>query len=136
MLANDFFLVSMANEFMDAARLAVFETYCKVHATIDIPTLSAKLNMSVEDGERWIVKIGSDAKIDSEAGTVIMQANTQSVFDGIIERTKGLTFRSHVLVNAIERASSQQNSTQHSNSGNSRHHNNNNNANKVQAVNA
>ena len=37
LLANDFFLVSCKDEFMDNARLFIFETYCKIHQSVDIP---------------------------------------------------------------------------------------------------
>lgn len=107
MVKNDYFLHTLTSDFIDSARLAVFETYCRVHATVDIPTLASKLNMSVEDGERWIVRISTDAKIDSEAGTVVMNTWSQSAYDGIIERTKSLSFRSHVLVSTIEKATQQ-----------------------------
>jgi len=36
-LINDFFLVSCRDEFIDNARLFIFETYCRIHRCIDIP---------------------------------------------------------------------------------------------------
>ena len=35
-LMNDFFLVACRDEFIDNARLFIFETYCRIHQCIDI----------------------------------------------------------------------------------------------------
>ncbi len=35
-LNNDFFLVSCKDEFLENARLFIFETYCRIHSRIDI----------------------------------------------------------------------------------------------------
>ncbi len=42
---NDFFLVSCRDEFIENARLFIFETYCRIHQVIDISMLAEKLNM-------------------------------------------------------------------------------------------
>ena len=82
---NDFFLSGFADDFVDNARYLITEVYCRIHQRIDISyvrfmialepllissELSRTLNMSNEDGEKWIVnlirdsRMGVDAKID------------------------------------------------------------------------
>ncbi|KAL1922316.1 uncharacterized protein VTP21DRAFT_9855 [Calcarisporiella thermophila] len=106
-LQKDFFLVAAYEEFIENARCFIAETYCRIHQKIDIKELSERLNMNQEDGEKWIVNLirdtRMDAKIDFEENTVIMNQNLTSVYQQVIERTKGLAFRSQVLVSTIEK---------------------------------
>jgi translation initiation factor 3 subunit E len=107
-LENDFFLSSCRDEFMENARLCIFETYCRIHQKIDIAMLAEKLNMDQQTAERWIVNLVRnarlDAKIDSAANHVIMGNQTPSVYQQVIEKTKGLSFRSYVLANNLSRS--------------------------------
>ncbi|KAI1303225.1 eukaryotic translation initiation factor 3 subunit E [Mortierella claussenii] len=106
-LEGDFFLVSIQEEFIQNARCFISETYCRIHQKIDVAELSQTLNMSKEDGEKWIVNLirdtRVDAKIDYQENTVLMNTNTTSVYQQIIERTKGLSFRSQVLATSIDK---------------------------------
>eukprot|EP00953_Heterococcus_sp_UTEX-ZZ885_P015241 8592-Heterococcus_DN1.PRE.1 len=67
---------------MEAARLFIFETYCRIHHKIDIAMLAGKMDMDVEAAEKWIVDLirGSqlDAKIDSRDNHVIMGSSFPS----------------------------------------------------------
>jgi len=105
-LANDFFLVSCRSEFIENARLFIFETYCRIHQCIDISMLSEKLSMDQEAAERWIVNLirnaRLDAKIDSAENHVIMGTKHPSIYQQVIEKTKGLSFRSTVLANNLQ----------------------------------
>lgn len=100
-LVNDFFLVSCRDEFIENARLFIFETYCRIHQCIDIGMLAEKLNMDQESAERWIVNLirnaKLDAKIDSKENHVIMGTQYPTVYQNIIQKTKGLSFRSQLL---------------------------------------
>ncbi|ROV88162.1 hypothetical protein VSDG_09291 [Cytospora chrysosperma] len=104
-LRTDFFLSAWADNFVDNARHLIFESYCKIHARIDIKGLSASLGLNVEEGEKWIVNLirdtRLDAKIDSKEGTVIMNHPPSSVYQQVIERTKGGFFRTQVLNAAV-----------------------------------
>lgn len=104
-IANDFFLVATGEEFVENARLFIFETYCRIHQCIDICLLADKLNMQQEDAERWVVNLirnaRLNAKIDSQQGTVVMGMQLPSIYEQIIERTKGLSSRTYVLANAV-----------------------------------
>eukprot|EP00246_Nothoceros_aenigmaticus_P004859 TRINITY_DN16579_c0_g1_i1.p1 TRINITY_DN16579_c0_g1~~TRINITY_DN16579_c0_g1_i1.p1 ORF type:complete len:441 (-),score=80.04 TRINITY_DN16579_c0_g1_i1:75-1397(-) len=116
LIVNDFFLgkqvqeggfvsVPLRDEFMENARLFIFETYCRIHQCIDIGMLSQKLNMNYDDAERWIVNLirnaRLDAKIDSHMGTVVMGTQHPNVYEQIIEKTKQLSMRSYVLSNNV-----------------------------------
>jgi translation initiation factor 3 subunit E len=91
-VGNDFFLSEFREDFLDNARYLITEAYCRIHQRIDIAyvvlhslrasspglthlasrDLSARLNLSPEEGEKWIVnlirdtRMAADAKIDLE----------------------------------------------------------------------
>ncbi|KAB5542590.1 eukaryotic translation initiation factor 3 subunit [Coniochaeta sp. 2T2.1] len=106
-LRADFFLVAAGDAFVDAARHLISESYCKIHARIDIKDLSARLGLNVDEGEKWIVNLirdtRVDAKIDYKEGTVVMNHQPNSVYQQVIERTKGGFFRTQVLSAAVGR---------------------------------
>ncbi|KAJ3205168.1 Eukaryotic translation initiation factor 3 subunit E [Dinochytrium kinnereticum] len=106
-LSNDFFLVATRTDFIDNARLFIFETYCRIHQCIDIKGLSEKLNLDEVEGEKWIVNLirgaRMDAKIDAETNTVIMGTQHTTVYQQVIERTRALSFRTSLLASNIEK---------------------------------
>ncbi|KAL4236472.1 Eukaryotic translation initiation factor 3 subunit E [Mactra antiquata] len=106
-LMNDFFLVACLEDFIENARLLIFETFCRIHECISISMLAKKLNMTPEDAERWIVNLirnaRLDAKIDSKLGHVVMGTQAVSPYQQVIEKTKNLAFRSQVLAMNIEK---------------------------------
>ncbi|KAI8376993.1 eIF3 subunit 6 N terminal domain-containing protein [Blakeslea trispora] len=110
-LSNDFFLAATHEDFMESARQFISETYCRIHQKINIKQMSQRLNLSQEEGEKWIVNLirdtRVDAKIDFEENTVIMNTPITSVYQQVIERTKGLSFRSQVLATTIKRREQQ-----------------------------
>eukprot|EP00160_Parvularia_atlantis_P014252 Unigene3433_Nuclearia_a/m.10518 Unigene3433_Nuclearia_a/g.10518 ORF Unigene3433_Nuclearia_a/g.10518 Unigene3433_Nuclearia_a/m.10518 type:complete len:480 (-) Unigene3433_Nuclearia_a:17-1456(-) len=103
----DFFLEPFLDEFIDNARLFIFETYCKIHQKIDISMLADKLTMPQDEAEKWIVNLirnaQLDAKIDTATNSVIMGQHSQSIYQQVIEKTKNLSFRTQVLINHIEK---------------------------------
>merc|ERR1712179_344830 len=106
-LVNDFFLVACLDDFIENARLLIFETFCRIHECISINMLAEKLNMTVDDAERWIVNLirnaRLDAKIDSKLGHVVMGAQAVSPYQQVIEKTKNLSVRSQMLAFNIEK---------------------------------
>lgn len=106
-LRGDFFLVSWLGDFVENARLLIFETYCRVHQCIDISMLAQKLNMEQEQAEAWIVNMirnaRLDAKIDSQANRILMGIKTPTVYQQVIDKTVGMSFRSQVLISNLER---------------------------------
>lgn len=63
--------------------------------------------MTEEAGERWIVNLirnaRLDAKIDSQARTVVMGTQHKSVYQDVIEKSKDLSFRCHVMSSNIDK---------------------------------
>eukprot|EP00242_Pyramimonas_sp_CCMP2087_P005245 CAMPEP_0198199476 /NCGR_PEP_ID=MMETSP1445-20131203/2769_1 /TAXON_ID=36898 /ORGANISM="Pyramimonas sp., Strain CCMP2087" /LENGTH=431 /DNA_ID=CAMNT_0043869333 /DNA_START=64 /DNA_END=1359 /DNA_ORIENTATION=+ len=108
-LKEDFFLNTVWEEFVENARLFIFETYCRIHQCIDIKMLAEKLNMDQEAAELWIVKLirsaKLQAKIDSKAGTVIMGVQHAGIYENIIEKTRTLSFRTYELSSVMMRHS-------------------------------
>jgi len=106
-LVNDFFLVACIDDFIENARLFIFETFCRIHQCISITMLAEKLNMKPEEAEKWIVNLirnaRLDAKIDSKQGHVVMGTQAVSPYQQVIEKTKGLAFRSQMLIVKIEK---------------------------------
>ncbi|KAF9153388.1 eukaryotic translation initiation factor 3 subunit E [Linnemannia schmuckeri] len=91
-LENDSFLVSIQQEFIQSARFLISETYYRIHQKIVIAELSQTLNMSKEDGEKWIVNLIQDTRVDAkicyQENAVLMNNNIQSVYRQIIEKTE------------------------------------------------
>ena len=105
MLEQDYFLAAIKPDFLEAARLFVFETYCRIHQCIDINMLSERLNMDKEAAEKWIANLilsaRLNAKIDSKAGTVVMGQSAASMQDSLAEKAKALSVRTFTLANAV-----------------------------------
>jgi translation initiation factor 3 subunit E len=104
-LANDYFLTACVDDFVENARLFIFETYCRIHETIDMKMLATKLNMDQESAEKWIANLirnaRLNAKIDSQQGTVVMGSQHPGVYEQIVDKTKNLTARTYHLANAV-----------------------------------
>ncbi|KAG8227617.1 hypothetical protein J437_LFUL004229 [Ladona fulva] len=106
-LYNDFFLIACLDEFVENARLMIFETFCRIHQCISIGMLADKLNMNPEEAECWIVNLirnaRLDAKIDSKLGHVVMGTQPLSPYQQLIEKIDSLSVRSEALQALIER---------------------------------
>nr|AEE61882.1 unknown [Dendroctonus ponderosae] len=106
-LFNDFFLISCLDEFVENARLMIFETFCRIHQCISIGMLAEKLNMNPDEAECWIVNLirnaRLDAKIDSKLGHVVMGAQPMSPYQQLIEKIDSLSVRSETLSALIDR---------------------------------
>jgi translation initiation factor 3 subunit E len=107
-IVTDFFLSYLTSpaEFMEAARLFIFETYCRIHQKIDLPVLAAKLHMDEDAAERWVVDLirsaSLDAKIDSVGRQVIMTVPAPSVYQAVMDKTRELAMRTRVLADNID----------------------------------
>jgi translation initiation factor 3 subunit E len=104
-LLNDFFLTALSDEFQENGRVMIFDTYCRIHQKIDISMLATKLDLSSDEAERWIVDLirnaRFDAKIDATDNTVVMGGSYSNTYQKIIEKTKGIQFRSFNVANNI-----------------------------------
>merc|ERR1719290_446057 len=105
-LRNDFFLTACLDDFIENARLFIFETFCRIHQCISINMLAEKLNMSPEEAERWIVNLirnaRLDAKIDSKQGHVIMGTQAAAVHQQVIERTSSVMYKTQNASHKID----------------------------------
>jgi translation initiation factor 3 subunit E len=122
LIAADFFLVGLRDEFAEAARGVAFEHHCRVNGRVAIAQVAATLGVGVAgaaaggaggdaagpaapEAERWVVDMirGArlDARIDAQRGEVVMGRHAQSVYQTVVERTKGLSFRSATIGNFI-----------------------------------
>ena len=86
-LKGDFFLSAAADSFIEAARHLISESYCKIHQRIDIGDLSRRLGLEAEEGEKWIVNLiretRMDGKLDYQEGTVLMNHPANSVYQQV-----------------------------------------------------
>lgn len=86
-LKGDFFLNAAAEAFVEAARHLISESYCKIHQRIDIGDLSRRLGLEMEEGEKWIVNLirdtRMDGKLDYKEGTVLMNHPANSVYQQV-----------------------------------------------------
>ncbi|XP_005180844.1 eukaryotic translation initiation factor 3 subunit E [Musca domestica] len=112
-ILNDFFIVACLNEFVEDARLMIFETFCRIHQCITISMLADKLNMTPAEAECWIVNLirnaRLNAKIDSKLGHVVMGTQPLSPYQQLVEKIDSLSMRSEHLAGLIERKSKQKN---------------------------
>ncbi|KAG6900074.1 hypothetical protein C0993_003424 [Termitomyces sp. T159_Od127] len=112
-VAEDFFLGEFKDEFLDNARYLISEAYCRIHQKIDIADLSKRLNLSHDEGEKWIVnliretRMGADAKIDLEKNVIEINRPPLPVYQTIIEKTRGLALRTQALGAAAARSGQQ-----------------------------
>lgn len=106
-IINDFFIVGCLNEFVENARLMIFETFCRIHQCITIAMLADKLNMKPDEAECWIVNLirnaRLDAKIDSKLGHVVMGTQPLSPYQQLVEKIDSLSVRSEALTVLVER---------------------------------
>lgn len=111
-LANDFFLSGLREEFLMSARHLISELYCKIHQRIDTKKLFDLLNLNQEQGEKWIANLirdtKMDAKINESDGTVILNHPGTSIYQQVIDATKGLSFKANqVLAQAVDKQNHQ-----------------------------
>ncbi|KAH9015293.1 eukaryotic translation initiation factor 3 subunit 6 [Lactarius hengduanensis] len=113
-VGNDFFLSEFRDEFLDNARYLISEAYCRIHQRIDIADLSARLNLSPDEGEKWIVnlirdtRMAADAKIDLEKNVIEIHRPALPIYQSVIEKTRGLSIRTQALGAALSRTGQQQ----------------------------
>jgi translation initiation factor 3 subunit E len=105
LLTNDFFLQNVKSTFLEKARLAMFEVYCRIHQCINLTALAKQMGMERDDAEAWIAQLirvsKLDARIDSSAGNMVMGTQHVDPLDAIVERTNNLSARTFKVANAI-----------------------------------
>jgi len=105
-LKNDIFLSRIVSDFLQAARLLVFEAYCRIHHTIKIDTLAELLDIK-EDVEQHLVEYirlaKVNAKLDSSKNQILITPRTTSAYQQVISQTKMLSYRSQTLMANIDK---------------------------------
>eukprot|EP00201_Polytomella_parva_P000951 CAMPEP_0175087290 /NCGR_PEP_ID=MMETSP0052_2-20121109/29747_1 /TAXON_ID=51329 ORGANISM="Polytomella parva, Strain SAG 63-3" /NCGR_SAMPLE_ID=MMETSP0052_2 /ASSEMBLY_ACC=CAM_ASM_000194 /LENGTH=434 /DNA_ID=CAMNT_0016359617 /DNA_START=9 /DNA_END=1313 /DNA_ORIENTATION=+ len=105
MLDNDYFLYLFRDDFMQCARRAILEAYCRIHRVVSIKLLADRLGMDVESAEKWVASLISEAKfnakIDSKSQTVVMGVQGQSAYEQLAEKAKVLSARTYSLANQV-----------------------------------
>eukprot|EP00297_Palpitomonas_bilix_P026293 CAMPEP_0113878004 /NCGR_PEP_ID=MMETSP0780_2-20120614/6425_1 /TAXON_ID=652834 /ORGANISM="Palpitomonas bilix" /LENGTH=154 /DNA_ID=CAMNT_0000864393 /DNA_START=241 /DNA_END=705 /DNA_ORIENTATION=- /assembly_acc=CAM_ASM_000599 len=100
-LKNDYFLSNCIDDFIENARFIIFETYCRIHRSMDISMLAEKLNMERDAAEKWIVNLirnaDLNAKIDSKMNTVVMTSVGSTIHSQIMDRTRSVLYRATAL---------------------------------------
>jgi len=104
---NDIIVESFQDEFVQSARLLLFQKFVVVHRRIDVPALANKLCLSEKEVEQWVVDLirnnsHFDARIDSAANQMIFGTQQQSVYQNVIEVAKKITSRAEDLSRYLE----------------------------------
>jgi len=104
---NDMILKGFEEEFVQCARLLLFEKFVRVHRRIDVPTLANKLGLSEKEVEQWVVDLirssnRFDARIDSAANQMVFGTQQETVYQDVIEVTKLLANKSEDLSRFLE----------------------------------
>lgn len=104
---GDLFLSEVTDAFLDAARHLICESYCKICSRFYIRDLSEKLGLNPDEGEKWIVNLirdtRLDAKIDAQRGVVTINHPPSNVHQQVVEKTKGVFFRTTVMSSAVSK---------------------------------
>lgn len=92
---SDFFLSGFADEFVENARWLISEVICRLHRRIDIGQLSKTLNLSNEEGEKWIVNLIRDSRMGVEAKIDLKE----------VRILRSITYHNVLLISTSEHAS-------------------------------
>jgi len=104
---NDMIVAGFEQDFVQCARLLLFENFVRVHRRIDVPTLANKLCLSEKEVEQWVVDLirnnsRFDARIDSAANQMIFGRQQQSVYQEVIEVAKVISSEGDELLRFVE----------------------------------
>lgn len=105
-ISNDYFLASSSEAIMKSLKLAVAETYLRLHRTTEISNLAAVVDL--EEAET-ITLVSEDlehlnADIDLDDGVIeVMKEHSQSSLQDLVNKTKNLMFRSAAAQAAVPR---------------------------------
>lgn len=115
-MKDDFFLEHLAADFKEAGRLALFDSFCRIHTKIDTTMLSSKVDIAGDvqggDAEEWLVNLIQsaklDAKIDSRQNCIVMAQQVPEVYQQLIDKTKDLAYRTYAQCGALIQQQAQQ----------------------------
>ncbi|CAI7720852.1 eukaryotic translation initiation factor 3, subunit 6 [Plasmodium vivax India VII] len=106
---KDIFLFKLKPFIEEQSRYIIFETYCRIHKSINIDMIANKVNLPRDDAEKWVVNLirnaKLDAKIDSEKNCIEISTTLPNLYQQVIDKTQNLTMRSNFLVQVLNRSS-------------------------------
>ncbi|KAK2196635.1 bifunctional Eukaryotic translation initiation factor 3 subunit E/Winged helix DNA-binding domain superfamily/Eukaryotic translation initiation factor 3 subunit E [Babesia duncani] len=98
----DYFLEPLKDAIEENSRHIIFETYCRIHKSINLDLIAQKVNMTSLEAERWIVNLirnsHLEAKIDSEKHCVEISTVPPNLYQQVIEKTQNLALRSNMIL--------------------------------------
>ncbi|SCQ16385.1 eukaryotic translation initiation factor 3 subunit E, putative [Plasmodium ovale] len=107
--SQDVFLYKLKSYIEEQSRFIIFETYCRIHKSINIDMIANKVNLPRDEAEKWIVNLirnaKLDAKIDSEKNCIEISTTLPNLYQQVIDKTQNLTMRSNFLVQVLNRSS-------------------------------
>lgn len=105
-IRGDYFLGPSQDQLGTNIQRFIIETYLRVHSRLSIQELSSYLSLPVEQTELWAANLIRNARMEAtiEAGSIRILRGTQSLYAGIIEKTKEAYFRSKVLLSNVKAA--------------------------------
>ncbi|SBT36400.1 eukaryotic translation initiation factor 3, subunit 6, putative [Plasmodium ovale wallikeri] len=107
--SQDVFLYKLKPYIEEQSRFIIFETYCRIHKSINIDMIANKVNLPRDEAEKWIVNLirnaKLDAKIDSEKNCIEISTTLPNLYQQVIDKTQNLTMRSNFLVQVLNRSS-------------------------------
>lgn len=106
---RDMFLHELGNNIEEQCRVIIFETYCRIHKSINIDMIAKKVNLSREMAEKWIVNLirnaKLDAKIDSEKNCVEITTAPPNLYQQVIDKAQNMVMRTNFLVQNLSKPS-------------------------------
>ncbi|ETW38011.1 hypothetical protein PFTANZ_01249 [Plasmodium falciparum Tanzania (2000708)] len=106
---RDVFLYKLKPYIEEHCRFIIFETYCRIHKSINIDMISSKVNLTREQAEKWIVNLirnaKLDAKINSEKNCIEISTPPPNLYQQVIDKTQNLIMRSNFIVQVLNRSS-------------------------------
>lgn len=104
----DIFLDPLKFQIEEHSRHIIFETYCRIHKSINLDLIAQKVNMSALEAERWIVNLirhsHLEAKIDSEKNCVEISTVPPNLYQQVIDKTQNLALRSNLILQNLSNA--------------------------------
>jgi len=100
-IANDFFICVLKDDFVNCARVLIFETACRLYSRVSLSMLGNSLNLQQEAAERWIATLISnlplESKVDFQSNCITIGTQPILFVDQIMEKVQTLTSRTYLI---------------------------------------
>ena len=104
LIRSDFFLSAVEEPLSTNIQRFIIETYLRIHASLSMEELSSYLHLPVDQTELWAANLIRNAHMDAiiDSNRIKIQRTSQSLYTGVIEKTKEACFRSKVLLSSVK----------------------------------